>query len=157
MGYVISNFKNKEKEYSFYETRNRNTIVKVISDSDIKDFMFPVKVEELYGIKISEVFNKNLTVYAIRVGIKLAGLAFFTKNGDSSTVDQAVLPEFRGKDALELGKKVILDYVLKNKVYELNGKIRKSNKRAIYFCKWLKFFIYNQDKDYFYVRRYFNG
>lgn len=145
------------KNYLFYETTNPGIIRRVIRHPDVKDFMFPVPVNQIGAFNLKRLHEPSLTIYAMRVNGALAGIAFFQQEQNEATVDEAFLPEFRGKDAKILAKKVILDYIEKHGIIALKGKIRRENKRALIFAQWNDFDIVSEDECYFYLKRESHG
>ena len=139
-------------DYSFYETRNSSTIRRVLSQQDVKDFMFLELPEGPMVFDLARLMDQKYTIYAMRVNLELAGIALFDKNEEEAVVDVAFLPKFRGKDAKILAKNVILDYIERNRIRVLTGKIRRNNLRSLLFARWNNFKIVSSDDTYHYVR-----
>lgn len=143
--------------YSFYPTTNGSTIRKVISHPDVKSFMFLQAPESILTFDQKKICDPKYTIYAMRVNYQMAGIALFDRIEDEALVDVAFLPNYRGKDAKILAKKVILDYIDSKGIRALKGKIRRNNMRSILFARWNNFKIVSSDEMYHYVRCEYHG
>jgi len=139
--------------YDCYPTKLLKNIRNIASHPDIFPFMLPVSVENLPPLHLNAILKPELTVYMLRINYKQAGLGFFTKKENEAIVDVCFLPNYRGKDAKVVAMLAIEDYISKNKVSALIGKIRKSNPRSLIFSKWCMFHMEHEDEQFYYVRR----
>lgn len=137
----------------FYETKLIKNIRKIVLHPDVMPFLFTRTITELSALNLEKLMDPNITIYALRINEKLAGLGFFVKENDHAVVDVCFLPEFRGKDAKDVAMRAISDYVSKKAPKFISGKIRKNNRRSLLFSKWLLFHVERSDNDFFYIRR----
>lgn len=136
----------------FYETKFLRNIYSVINHPDVLPFMVRTSLNECPAINLKKLYSPIITVYALRITDKLAGIGFFRLENEIAIADVCFLPQFRGKDAKRVAMQAIYDYVRKKSPREITGKINKNNKRSYLFSRWLGFEKVNEDDEFYYMR-----
>lgn len=142
--------------YVFWKTKNAHFIRSVLGHPEVKPYMIP-ELNELPAVSLKKLFDKKLTIYAIFMEDKIAGLAVFNKEGKVSTVDVAFLPEYRGRTALKASKNILKEYQSEHNLVTITGKIRKINKRSLCFARMCGFKLKNSDDSHYHVELNGNG
>lgn len=142
-------------DYWISETTNGNVIRRVVMHPDVKPYLFLDEVENHVPINLKELAKSNLTIYQMRIGLKLAGLVFFKSWKKSAEIDVAFLPEFRGKKTKQFANELFNSYIKKTKIRLFTAKIRRKNRRSLAFVKWFGFKVYRSDDNYHYVSKFY--
>lgn len=138
---------------SFYETRLLKNIRAVALHPEVAPYMFSSIIPDAKTLSLKAVNDPNITIYALRINNKLAGLGLFVMKDNIAIVDVAFLPNFSGKDKKDVATKASQDYVSKKHPRAIIGKIRRTNKRSLIFAQWCNFHVEHIDDDYFYIRQ----
>src|SRR5437870_885826 len=107
----------------FYETRLLRNIRKIAFHPAVFPYMFS-RLPAINDTPLYTILDPKITVYALRIDLKLAGIGFFVLDQEIATVDVCFIPEFSGKDKKNLAMRVIDDYVDKKKPTAIIGKIK---------------------------------
>ena len=143
-------------KYAYWKTKNTYFIRSVLKHPEVQPYMLP-EVAELPAVSLKALFDKNLTIYSIFMEDKVAGIAVFQKKDKRSTVDVAFLPGYRGKYALRASKRILSEYQNEHNLVTIEGKIRKANKRSLFFARMCGFKLINSDDNHYHVELNGNG
>ena len=142
------------------------TILELENCNDLK------KIEEIsFNNEIKqELMSENTTklidngekylCYLFKVNNKYAGLAFFAFPAvleRVALVDVAIFKEFRGKIGKKLGKMSINKLFNETDINIVLGRIRKSNRKSLFYSLICGFNKLKETKDYYYIGVTKNG
>jgi hypothetical protein len=125
-------------------TKDAETIKKVIFSDGIREDLLQGQVKQDHA----PLFNDQVIWYLFKVNEETAGFLVLTNVQDEIwSGDIAILPKFRGKIGLELGKMALKKHFKEQKCSDLVALIKKKNRKSLFYTLSLGFKKIGENKD----------
>lgn len=131
------------------QTDDLNVVRKIIDEPTIKQYLIE---DDYLPLNLSFLLERRTKFFILFSDKNVAGLCIFNKISDKIYMGHiAILPKYRGKIGKRLAELMLNHHFALNRYSELVSRIKKDNKKSLYFVLHLGFKIFGQNKDYKYV------